>query len=216
MTFEADGTRVIQPLDPYQGPRYTEPADDALERDVMDQISNMTAGKREDYINPTADGSVSGKSIHSFYIESEEAMYEWQTRNHEIDSRRCATVRAVCWIGTELRDPPMYDGTINVEDLLSSMEYRVVEEQRIPALDMLLKATPARWWDTHKEDLTTWDAVQPAMIHRFVPPPEFECKDLSLSQRKGMKCLELYEGKNKPFYPCVELYTKVGKGRPAA
>lgn len=31
---------------------------------------------------------------------------------------------------------------------------------------MVLKATPARWWDTHKEDLT-WDAMQPAMIHRF-------------------------------------------------
>jgi len=31
---------------------------------------------------------------------------------------------------------------------------------------MVLKATPARWYNTHKEDLTTRDAVQPAMIHK--------------------------------------------------
>jgi len=73
---------VIQPDDPYKGPRYTEPADDALERDVMDHIYNITAGEREDYINPTADGSVSERSIHSFYSDSEEVMYEWQIRNH--------------------------------------------------------------------------------------------------------------------------------------
>lgn len=43
MTFEADGTRVVQPLDPYKGPRYTEPIDDTFEEDMLDQISNTIA-----------------------------------------------------------------------------------------------------------------------------------------------------------------------------
>jgi hypothetical protein len=45
MTFESDGMKVTQPLDPYQGPRYTEPVDDNMEPYVLDQLYNMTAGK---------------------------------------------------------------------------------------------------------------------------------------------------------------------------
>jgi hypothetical protein len=31
MTFEVDGIKVVQPLDPYLGPRYTEPVDNNME-----------------------------------------------------------------------------------------------------------------------------------------------------------------------------------------
>lgn len=64
MTLKAEGMRVTQPLDPYKGPRDTEPVNENMERDVLDQIDNLTAGKRNDYINPIADGSVSWRSIH--------------------------------------------------------------------------------------------------------------------------------------------------------
>jgi hypothetical protein len=46
MTFESDGMKVTQPLDPYQGPRYIEPADDNMEHDVLNQLYTMTAGKK--------------------------------------------------------------------------------------------------------------------------------------------------------------------------
>lgn len=82
MAFEVDGTQVVQPLDPYQGPRYTEPTEDSLEDKMLEQIYNLTAGRQEDYINPTVDGSVSWRSIHSFDSDSEEAMSNWQERNH--------------------------------------------------------------------------------------------------------------------------------------
>jgi len=36
MTFEVEGFRVIQPLDPYQGPRFTEPVNDREEPELMD------------------------------------------------------------------------------------------------------------------------------------------------------------------------------------
>ena len=66
ITLKADGMKVTQPRDPYPGPRYTEPVTDAMERDFQNHIYSLTAGRREDYVNPTADGSVSWRSIHSF------------------------------------------------------------------------------------------------------------------------------------------------------
>lgn len=36
MVFEAEGLRVIQPLHPYRGPRFTEPTDDREEPAVLD------------------------------------------------------------------------------------------------------------------------------------------------------------------------------------
>lgn len=63
MIFEACRLRVIQPSNPYQGPRFIEPADDKDERGGLDKIYTLTVGKREDYINITTEGSVSWKSI---------------------------------------------------------------------------------------------------------------------------------------------------------
>jgi len=56
MNFPVDGVKVIQPLDPYQGPRYTDSLDDNIEQNVLDQLCTMTIGKQSDYINPTMDG----------------------------------------------------------------------------------------------------------------------------------------------------------------
>jgi hypothetical protein len=36
MTFEADEIKVVQPLDPYVGPRYTEPIDNNMEGEDLD------------------------------------------------------------------------------------------------------------------------------------------------------------------------------------
>ena len=46
MTFAGKGLRVIVPLDPSQGERYTEPIRDE-DQDVLDHIYNITA-KEED------------------------------------------------------------------------------------------------------------------------------------------------------------------------
>jgi hypothetical protein len=58
----------------------------------------VTAGRREDYVNLIADGSVRWRSIHSFDSDLEETMYNWQDRNHELSTRRCASVKVVLWI----------------------------------------------------------------------------------------------------------------------
>jgi hypothetical protein len=104
MTFEAEGIKVVQPLDPYVGPRYTEPTNNNMEGEDLDQLYTITAGTRNDYINPTADGSVSWRSIQSTDEDSELAFDSWQQGSYEIFSRRCATVRMTRWIGTRLGD----------------------------------------------------------------------------------------------------------------
>ena len=63
MNFESNGLKVTLPLDPYQGPSYIEPTHETLEIDVIDQLSQMTVGKRFDYINPIVDGCISWRSI---------------------------------------------------------------------------------------------------------------------------------------------------------
>lgn len=48
MIFEVDGVRVIQPLDPYQGPRFIEFVDDREDPWTLDQLYKLTTSKRED------------------------------------------------------------------------------------------------------------------------------------------------------------------------
>ena len=52
MIFEIEGTRVIVPLDPAGGERYTDPI---WEEEDFDHIYKLT-GWDNDWINPTADG----------------------------------------------------------------------------------------------------------------------------------------------------------------
>jgi hypothetical protein len=65
MTFEADGIKLVQPLDPCLGTRYIEPVDNNMESDSLDQLYTITTGRRPNYINPTAYGSVSWRRIQS-------------------------------------------------------------------------------------------------------------------------------------------------------
>jgi hypothetical protein len=65
MTFEADGIKFVQPLDLYLGPRYTEPVDNNMESDSLNQLYTIKIRMRMDYINPTTDGSISWRYIQS-------------------------------------------------------------------------------------------------------------------------------------------------------
>jgi hypothetical protein len=59
MTFEDDGIKVVQPLNPYVGPRYIEPTENNMEGENLDQLYIVTVGTRYHYINPNVDGSAS-------------------------------------------------------------------------------------------------------------------------------------------------------------
>jgi len=103
MTFEADGMKVTQPLDPYQGPRYIDPTEENMKPNVLDTLYTLNTGKRADHIKPTADGSVSWQSIHSVSEDLEETFKKWKQGRYENISRCFATIVATRWIGTEIK-----------------------------------------------------------------------------------------------------------------
>ena len=77
MIFKDEEIRVTQPLDPYQGQRYTETVDNMEDAQLLDHLYQMTAGRREDYINPIAEGFVSWRSIQSSELGMEIAWDYW-------------------------------------------------------------------------------------------------------------------------------------------
>jgi hypothetical protein len=58
MKFESHGLRVIAPLDPDEGRRYTKPIREEDHAYELENIYKLTTGQK-DYINSTADGNLS-------------------------------------------------------------------------------------------------------------------------------------------------------------
>jgi len=82
-----------------------------MEGEDLDQLYTVTEGIREYYINPNVDGSINWRSIQSTDKDSELEFESWQKGSYEIFSRRCSIVRAIRWVGTEVIEHPIYDGT---------------------------------------------------------------------------------------------------------
>jgi len=103
-----------------------------------------TTGRDEDYVNPTADGVLSWQSITSCVLDSDTGLENWQQRLHEVSTRRCTRIdHAVRWVGTYIREPPSFHGVNDLEEFLTQYKDEVLENQRLLALDIAFKATPA-------------------------------------------------------------------------
>ena len=50
------------------------------------------------------------------------AFDSWKQVSYEIFSRICATVRETRWMGTEVRENPIYDGTSELDSFLVNMK----------------------------------------------------------------------------------------------
>lgn len=123
----------------------------------IDSLYKMTV-RTEDYINPTTDGVLSWRGISSFYSNPEEGLENWQQILHEVSSRRCACItRTLWWIRIEVCELPLFDGLGNVDTFFIEFEGLILEPQRLLALDVVLRATPTRWWTTwHKISIPSW------------------------------------------------------------
>jgi hypothetical protein len=100
--------------------------------------------------------------------DSEEGLEHWQQRMHEVSTRRCVCItRSLRWIGTELCNPPRYDGLTDISMFVKTFELQVPEQQRLLALDVVLKVTPARWWVAHREGMKDWLQCNRLMQIRF-------------------------------------------------
>jgi hypothetical protein len=76
MKFEGDGLRVIAPLDPDEGHRYTEPIG---EEDYTYELENIykLRSRQQDYINPIVDENLSWRSDSACSSYSKEALENW-------------------------------------------------------------------------------------------------------------------------------------------
>jgi hypothetical protein len=93
MTFESGEYRVIAPLDPSEGERSIEPT--FLDLEEIDQLYRTTS-RDEDYVNPTAYGVLSWRTITSYTTDSDIGLENWHQRLYEVSMRRCARIdRAV-------------------------------------------------------------------------------------------------------------------------
>ena len=76
---------------------------------------------------------------------------------HEVSIRKCARItQSLRWVAAEVIDLSMYEGIPNLVVFISELEDKVSEPQRLLALEEALKATPERWWDTHKVSIEYW------------------------------------------------------------
>jgi hypothetical protein len=60
-----------------------------------------------------------------------------------------------------------FHGLNDLETFLTQYEDEVLENQRLLALDLAFKATPARWWGTHKETIIDWYQCKRLLCIRF-------------------------------------------------
>jgi hypothetical protein len=76
---------------------------------------------------------------------------------YDISKRRCSILtREVHWIGTTVSNLLTFDGLNHLEALLLEFEEIVLIQQTLLVMDEALKATLARWWGTHKNNIIDW------------------------------------------------------------
>jgi hypothetical protein len=100
MMFEGDGLRIISPLDPNEGRKYTEPIGEEYHAYEIENIYKLIT-RQQDYIIPTTDGNLSWRSDNACSSDSKEALENWKNQMYEVSAWRCAILtREVPWIGT--------------------------------------------------------------------------------------------------------------------
>jgi len=87
---------------------------------------------------------------------------------HEVSTRRCAYVtKSLRWISFEVCDVPNFDGTNDLEEFIRAYQVVIPEKDWLRDLDVALKATPSRWWVTHKNHIQDWLQLERLMIVQF-------------------------------------------------
>ena len=123
---------------------------------------------QSDYINPTEEGNISWRCDSSCASDSDVGFENWQNRLYEVSAHRCAFMtKSLRWIGAEVKYISSFHGLTDVNDFLQQFEQEIPHEQRMAAIDLVVKATPARWWHAHKEHIASWDDFKRLMTIKF-------------------------------------------------
>lgn len=175
MVFESEGTQVIVPLDPAEGKRYTEPL---WEEEEVDHIYKLTM-RDEDWINPMADSVLCREKYSKCSSDSDGEIENWKNQLHDVSALRCQRItRDFHCISLEVRELPYFDGSGSIKEFLQTFKAEFPRERRLWALNLAMRATPARLWDMHKEAFQDWEECRDMMILRFEPLVEVRFKTL--------------------------------------
>ena len=96
-------------------------------------------------------------------------------------------------VATEIVEFPIYEGLSRLSEFFQEFEEKFFQPRRMLALDVALKATPARWWETHKQMNHDWGQCQRSML---------VCFDDSEVYHDGR-----YDGWNDPTSNLMECYS---------
>ena len=125
MVFENEGMRVIVPLDPEEGERYTEWV---CEEEDVDHIYKLTA-RDEDCINPTTDGVLFWEKDNECLSTSDGEIENWKNRLHDVFSLQCLRItKDFRCISSEVREFPYFDGSSSIREFLQTFEAEVPRE----------------------------------------------------------------------------------------
>ena len=163
MVFEGKDFRVILPLDPSQGERYTEPIYHNDQADVK-LVSPITAQDEGTAESPAA-GWESGSSC---MTDPEGELENWQHRLSELhqDSNACLT-KSIRWVDSQTRHIPVYDGSTDPALFIAHISAQIPAPQIMDVLESAFRATAIRWWSSHKKQIPTWDVCQTLLRLRF-------------------------------------------------
>ena len=76
---------------------------------------------------------------------------------HEVSIQKCGMITQFLFHATtETVQLQIYEGLSELSEFLVEFEDKVAEPQQLLALDEALKATLARWWETHNKSLIGW------------------------------------------------------------
>ena len=118
MNFEGNGLRVIIPLDPSKGERYTESIRDEGEQDTLDHIYNITA-QEADYVKLDADGVLDWQCDSSCISDSDDGLENRQNRLYELHGRRRAQLtKSLRCLSAQLRELPPCVGLTDHGELI--------------------------------------------------------------------------------------------------
>lgn len=125
----------------------------------------------QDSVNLTADQCIAWDQKSSSTLDSYDEFKYWQNRLHEVSMLHCSMMtKSLQCVSSEVRSFPYYDGLTNIDKFLDAYEREVPEKHCFQALDLVLHATPARFWGMHKDDIDGWREYRRMMKVQFVRP----------------------------------------------
>ena len=129
MILENKSLRVVVPLDPTKGMRYTEPMRDEDSDDELDCIYQITA-QDQDWVNPTVDGRISWDCDSSWMSGSDEEIEWWKNWLHEVTTLNCnMMIISLQHMTTEVRKLQANDGATNGEDFINHYGTSIIEQK---------------------------------------------------------------------------------------